>query len=133
MDSRRAFWPAGSGTIVRGSPPAPVTESISPIIAKQTDSDEKFEDGIEEKGKGGEEDQEKKDKDEADENRRKDRVRREQPGASLQELGTNVDDTTELAEGLVAANPGTGLTPINAEIPEADIEVRKRRTATKPT
>ena len=72
MDPGRAFWPAGSGSIVRGAPSAPFTESISPIMTKQTDSSNQFEDRIEEKGKGGEEEQMRKEDDEkAEKERRK--------------------------------------------------------------
>ena len=57
---------------MRGAPSAPFTESISPIMTKQTDSSNQFEDRIEETGKGGEEDlMRKEDEEKAVEERRK--------------------------------------------------------------
>ena len=106
MDPCCAFWPAGRRSIVRGAPSAPFTKSISPIDAKQTVSNERFEvdERIEEKGKGGEEESvRKEDEERAVEERRKEveeersesRVRREQPGASSQKNTIN-HDTTEI-------------------------------------
>ena len=130
MDPCCAFWPAGRRSIVRGAPSAPFTKSISPIDAKQTVSNERCEARIEEKGKGGEDEEKQKEDDKDEEGKKKDRVRREQPGASSQNYMKGSDDTTE---GRRAAHPGEGQNPICAEIPEADIEVRKHRIANKPT
>ena len=132
MDPCCAFWQAGSRSIVRGAPSAPFTKSISPIDAKQTVSNERFDERIEEEGKGGNDEEKQKEDDKDEEGRKRDRVRREQPGASSQDYMTGSDDTTEIFEGRRAAHPGEGQNPICAEIPEADIEVRRRRTANKP-
>ena len=134
MDPCCAFWPAGR-SIVGGAPSAPFTKSISPIDAKQTVSNERFEvdERIEEEGKGGEEEENNKEDDKDEEAAKKDRVRREQPWASSLKDRKNIDSTDEISEGRRAAHPGEGHDPINAEIPEADIEVRKHRTANRPT
>ena len=136
MDTRRAFWPAGSEAIARGAPSAPFTKSISPMSNKDTGFSTNIDSRIDEKGKGTEEDEDKK------------KSGSEQPGASSQQRsgkksdGEDLDDEDWLAayeeedvnsrkEGSRGGGESAAPPPDIPDVPD-HFEVRKHSIARRP-